>query len=113
MIPPSDQEKIADLRGLIARAEERVRKIQTRSEPGTSRMVHALTNRIRTHRREILKRLARQADATTQGSQLLQQQRQIQQIQRDAPADHSSELPAKQDQEPRGPAAQQGAVADQ
>ena len=110
---PTDQEKIADLRELIARAEERVRKIQTRAEPGTSRMVHALTNRIRKHRRDLHKRLARQADAMTQESQLRQQQRQMQQVQRDAPADQSSELPAKQDQEPRKPDSNQGAVGDQ
>ena len=111
MIAPTDQKKIADLQELIARAEERVRKIQTRAEPGTSRMVHALRNRIRQHRRELHKRLARQADAATQESQL--GQRQMHQVQRDAPADHNSELPAKQDQEPRTTISQQGAVADQ
>ena len=112
MIAPTDQKKIADLQELIAR-EERVRKIQTRAEPGTSRMVHALRNSVRQHRRDLHKRLARQADATTQEAQLLQQQRQMHQVQRDAPADHNSELPAKQDQEPRTTISLQGAVADQ
>lgn len=110
---PTDQEKIADLRELIARAEERVRKMQTRaSEPGTSRMVHALTNSIRKHRRELHKRLARLANPTIQ-DQLRDQQRLMQRAEHDAPADRSSELLERQDQEPRKPAAQQGAAADQ
>ena len=74
-------------------------------------MVHALTNRIRKHRRDLHKRLARRADAATQNSQLLQQQRQMKHIQRDAPADHGSELPAKQDQTTQADS-HQGAVAD-
>ena len=113
MMPPADQQKIADIEDLIARAEERIRKIQARAEPGTARMVHALTNRIRAYRRDLHKLLPRHADPTNQTDQLVQQQSQMQQALRDASADRSGELPAKQDQEPHKPAPKQGATAGQ
>ena len=113
MSPHSDlQKKIAHTEELIARAEERARKLEARAEPGITRMVHGLTNRIRKHRRELQKLLARQAEPTDQ-NQLREQQRQMHQAQRNAPADRSGELPAKQDQEPREPASQQGVIAGQ
>jgi hypothetical protein len=113
MIPPSDpQKKIASTEDLIARAEERVRTLEARSEPGAARMLQALTNRIRKYRRELQQLRARQADTTKQ-NQLRHQQRQLQQAQREASADGSSELPTKQDQEPRKPAPQQGSIGGQ
>jgi hypothetical protein len=114
MFPQTDpQKQIAHTEELLARAEERVRTLQARAEPGTARMVHALTNRIRKHRRNLQKLLARQADPTNQKDQLLQQQSQMQEAKRDASADRTDELPAKEDQEPRKPAPQQGATAGQ
>lgn len=112
MFLPTAEKKIADVKKLIARAEERVRKLQARAEPGTSRLVHALTNSIRKHRRELQKLIARQAEPTSQ-KQLRRQQRQMQQAQRHAPFDRSGELPTKQDQEPRKPASKQGVKAGQ
>jgi hypothetical protein len=112
MLPPSDRQ-IAHLRGLIARAEERVQKVQTNAKPGSSRMVHALTNSIRKHRRELHKRLAHQPEASTQESQLRQQRLHVQQVQRDSSADRNGDLLERQDQEPRRPASRQGAVAGQ
>jgi hypothetical protein len=112
MIPQPDfQKRIAHTEELIARAEERVRKHQTRAKPGTSRMVHELTNNIRRYRRDLRNLLARQVNPPTQ-NQLREQQTQMQQAKRDA-TDRSGELPAKQDQEPRKVASQQGAVAGQ
>jgi len=101
MFPQADpQKKIEELEGLIARAEERLRTLQAKAEPGAARMVHSLTNSIRKHRRSLQK------------CQLLHQQTQMQQAERDG-SDRSGELPAKQDQEPRKPAPQQGAIAGQ
>jgi hypothetical protein len=51
--------------------------------------------------------------STLQQRQLRQQQRQLQQAQRDASPEHGRELPARQDQEPRKAAPQQGAAAGQ
>jgi hypothetical protein len=48
-----------------------------------------LTNRIRKHRRELQKLLARHADPTKQKDQLLQQNNQMQQAQRDAAANRT------------------------
>ena len=110
-LPIDPAKKIADVKELIARAEERVRKLKVRAEPGTARMVHALTNNIRRYRRDLHKVLARQADQANQNIQLRKQQAQMQQAQlakRDA-----TELPAKQDQEPREAAPDQGRVAGQ
>ena len=76
-------------------------------------MAHALTNRIRKHRRQLQKVFARQSGTTNQKVQLRQQQRQVQEAKRDAPADRNGELPEKQDQEPRKPASQQGVIAGQ
>ena len=104
------QKKIANTEELIARAEERVRKLQAKAEPGTARLVQGLTNSIRKHRRELHK-LSRQREPTNH--QLREQQRQMQQAQRDAPAGPNSELPERQDQEPRKPASQQGFVGGQ
>ena len=112
MLPPPDlQTNIAETEGLIARAEERLLKLEAKAEPGAARIVHTLTNSIRKYRRELQKLLARHADTTKQKDQLLQQKSQMKQ--RDAAADRSGELPAKQDQEARKPASQQGVVAGQ
>ena len=114
MNPPTEpKKKIAYTEELIARTEERVRTLQARAEPGAARMVQTLTNRIRKYRRELQKLLARHAGTTNQKDQLLQQKSQVQQAQRDDAAHRSGELPAKQDQEPRKPASQQGVVAGQ
>lgn len=112
MPEPTDRKKIAQLGELIARAEERIRKIQARAEPGTARMAHALTNNIRRYRRDLRNQLSRQANQPNQ-NQLREQQAQMQHAQRDAPADRSDELPERQNQEPHKPASQQGAVAEQ
>src|SRR5687767_262855 len=113
MNPPTEpKKKIAYTEELIARAEERVRTLQAKAEPGTARMVQALTNRIRKYRRELQKLLTRQADTTNQ-NQLRQQQTQLQEAQRDASADSSGDLPERQEQEPRKPASQQGTAGDQ
>ena len=108
--PKNPPKKIAYVEGLIARTEERVRQIQARAEPGSTRMVHALTNRIRQYRRELHKLHGRQPDLK---NQKLLQHRQMQQAQDDAHARRSGELPAKQDQEPRKPASRQGVLAGQ
>ena len=113
VLPIDPAKKIADVKELIARAEERVRKLKVRAEPGTARMVHALTNNIRRYRRDIHKLLARQADQANQNVQLRKQQAQMQQAQRQAPANGTPELPERQDQEPRKPASKQGVVAGQ
>jgi hypothetical protein len=114
MSSSSDPEKqIAETKELITRAEERVRKLQARAQPGASRIVHALTNNIRRYRRDLHKLLARQADQANQNEQLRKQQAQMQQAQRDASPDRRSELPERQDQESRKPASNQGRGAGQ
>ena len=116
MVPPADpQKKIADLKELIACAEERVLTLQARNEPGIARMVHALTNSIRKHRRELQRQLTRQrhTDQADQTNQLVRQKEKMQQAQRDAPTGSNNELPAKQDQEPRKLPSRQGKMAGQ
>ena len=109
--PANSQKKIADTEDLIARAEERVRTLQAKAEPGTARIVHTLTNNIRKYRRDLQKLLAGQP--TMQKHQLRQQHRQMQQARRETPAGRSDELPERQDQEPRKPAPKQGTTAGQ
>jgi len=111
-LPSHPHKKIAETEELIARAEERVRILEARAEPGASRMLQMLTNRVRKYRRELHRLLARQADTANQ-KQLRQQQKQLQQAQRETSADRSGQLPEKQDQEPRNPASQQGVNAGQ
>jgi tRNA U55 pseudouridine synthase TruB len=109
--PPNTAKRIAEIRDLIARAETRMQKLQAKSEfePGTARLVHVLTNTIRKYRRELQKALG----SAKQQSQLRRQQTQLQQAQRDAPANRSGELPERQDQEARDPASDQGVEAGQ
>jgi hypothetical protein len=109
MTPTHPEKKIAEIRDLIARSERRLRKLQARSDPGIARMVHALMNSIRKHRRNLQKALG----SAKQRSQLRRQQAQLQQAQLDAPSDRSGELPERQDQEPRDPTSDQGVVAGQ
>ena len=108
-MPANPDKKIVELRDLIARAERRMRKLQARTDPGTARMVHALRNSIRKHRRELQKTLG----SLKQKSKLRRQQTRLQHAQRDAPPDRSGELPERQDQEPRDLASGQGVVACQ
>jgi len=108
--PPNPKKKIDYVEGLIARTEKRVQKIQARAEPGATRMVHALTNKVRQYRRDLHKLHARQPDLK---NQKLLQHRQMLQAQNNAYAKRGGELPAKQDQEPRKPASRQGVLAGQ
>jgi hypothetical protein len=111
MIPPTDpQKRIAYIQELIARTEERLRKLRTRAKPGTARMVHALTNSVRKYRRDLRNLLALRPNLT---NQKFQQQMQMHQAQSNARGARSGELPAKQDQEPGKPASQQATVAGQ
>ena len=111
MSSPIDPEKnIVETKGLITRTEERVQRLQARGKPGTARMVHALTNNIRGYRRDLHNLLARQRSL---GNQKLHQERQMQQAKSDASANHNGDLPAKQDQEPRKLASNQGRDAGQ
>ena len=111
MIPPTDPvKKIAYVKGLIARAEEKIRRHQAGAKPGTQRMIHTLINDIRAYRRDLHKMLVRQRGLANQKRQ---QQTQMEKADRAAPADRRGELPAKQDQEARKPGSQQGVVAGQ
>jgi hypothetical protein len=111
MSSPTDPTKrIADTEALITRAEERIRNLQARAKPGTARMVHALTNNIRGYRRDLQNLLARQRSLR---NQKLHQERQMQQAKNDASANHNDDLPAKQDQEPRKLASNEGRDAGQ
>ena len=56
---PNTTKRIAEIRDQIARAEKRLQKLKAKDyELGTARLVHALTNTIRKHRRELQKAIA-------------------------------------------------------